>query len=80
MLTSDDLVKKWREMTHDFRHNSGDDFQSKWDVYAECLIRMQANERFVNYSNVEAELAVDMDATDEYQGPKGGIHQDLLDK
>ena len=54
-LTSEELVKRWREMMTYFRHNSGDDFQSKWDVYAECLIRIQANQRFVNYSDIEVE-------------------------
>lgn len=66
-------------MTTNFRHNSGDDFQSKWDVYAECLIRIQANERFVNYSLIEVEEATDMDADDEYTQKKG-IPQEILDK
>jgi len=73
------LVKRWRELTTNFRHNSGDDFQSKWDVYAECLIRIQANERFVNYSNIDIEeTAQEIDAIDEY-AQKKGIPQEMLD-
>ena len=54
-VSSTVLMERWRHFANDFRHNSGEDFNAKWDVFAECLIRLPINRRFVDYSRVEVE-------------------------
>lgn len=62
------------------------DCQAKWDVFAECLIRLPKEEkiRFVDYSKVECEQATDLaDETDTMNMPSdaqksGGAPTDLL--
>lgn len=62
-------------MTNEFKLNGGEDCEAKWDVFAECLIRLPANSedadsrtaanRFVDYSLVECERFTDLaDETD----------------
>ena len=54
-------------MTNEFKFNSGEDSQAKWDVFAECLVKLPIEEqnRFVDYSQIECERFTDLaDETD----------------
>ena len=57
LLSASEFKEKWLNFTNQFKFNSGEDSQAKWDVFAECFIRLPIEEqnRFVDYSKVESE-------------------------
>ena len=59
---AEDLKARWLSFSNEFKLNSGDDFQAKYDVFAESLTRLPMDEqnRFVNYSSIDCERAVDL--------------------
>jgi len=74
-LSAAELKDKWLNLTNEFKFNSGEDSQAKYDVFAECLIRMPLEDqaRFVDYSRVECERATDLaDETDTLDQPNDG--------
>lgn len=62
ILTAESFKLKWLALTNDFKFASGEDSLAKWDVFAECFIRMpiEMQNRFVDYSKVENEQATDL--------------------
>ena len=75
------MIKRWAHLADDFRHRSGDDFIAKWDVFAECLIRLPTNRRFVDYHSVEIEQVNEMsEEVDIMEAQKSGVPKDILEK
>ena len=65
LLTAEGFKEKWLALASDLCGEAGEqDSQAKWDVFAECFIRLPAEvqARFVNYSKVENEQATDLAA------------------
>ena len=75
------MIKRWNHLADDFRHRSGDDFIAKWDVFAECLIRVPSNRRFVEYHKVEIEQVNEMsEEVDTLESQKNVVPKYILDK
>ena len=80
-VSSQALIKRWNHLADDFRHRSGDDFIAKWDVFAECLIRLPSNRRFVEYHKVEIEQVNEMsEEVDTLESQKSGVPKYILEK
>ena len=62
ITSSTSFSEKWLKFSNDFKYNSGEDSQAKWDVFAECFMRIPLEEqaRFVDYTKVEVELVTDL--------------------
>ena len=70
-ISAADIKAKWLNLSNVFKDAEGSDSRAKWDVFAECLIRLPAEEhsRYVDYSQVECERALDLaDETDNMIG------------
>ena len=82
---SDSLYKSWMDFISLFQQEGGEDHISKWDVFAECFIRLSIEERsrFIDYSLVENEQIVDMGDEDDTMGNEGQsnqVSQQMIDK
>ena len=60
--TAESLQSDWMEFINLFQSEGGEDGEAKWDVFAECFLRLQIDEqyRFVDYSQVESEQVKDL--------------------
>ena len=76
VLTAEQFKDKWLAFSNEIKQRVESDAQAKWDVFAECLIRIPREEklRFVDYSKVECEQATDLaDETDTLNTPNDGV-------
>ena len=79
---SESLHKSWMDFINLFAQEGGEDHISKWDVFAECFIRLPIEERarFIDFSLVDNEQVMDLDDDNDTMGNEGSkVNQAMID-